>query len=168
MWPSTSGGRTSAPLRSGSPVSEAGRRAAIRPPETSMSCLLPSGSVALANRTPLLVGDGARFLAGLRDGGARGHGHQAGVVGDGDEVEAHADRPGGVARRSIVDAGEQTALPGGGSELLIDLQDLRLLAVELRHQAERQAEIARADIDAADAGHLADGVDVVDCLLGLD
>ena len=57
--------------------SEAGRRAAIRPPETSMSCLLPSGSVALVSRTPLLVGDGARFLAGLRHGSARGHGHQA-------------------------------------------------------------------------------------------
>jgi hypothetical protein len=39
--------------------------------------LLPSGSVALASRTPSLVGDGARFLAGLCHGSTRGHGHQA-------------------------------------------------------------------------------------------
>src|SRR5882672_3920230 len=122
MWPSTSGGRTSAPPRSRSPV-VGGRRAAIRPPETSMSCLLPSGSVALASLTPLLVGDGARFLAGLRDRGARGHCHEAGVIGDGDELEAHADCPGSVARRSVVDAGEQVALLGGGGQLLVDLED---------------------------------------------
>src|SRR5918995_898060 len=168
IWPSTSGGRTSAPPRSRSPPWEAGRRAAIRPPRTSMSCLLPSGSVALASRTPLLVGDGARFLAGLCHGSTRSHCHQARIVGDGHEMEAHADRPRGVACRAVVDAGEQAALLGGGDELLVDFQDLRLLAVELGHQAERQAEIARADIDAADARHLADGVDVVDRLLGLD
>src|SRR6185436_6403529 len=168
IWPSTSGGRTSAPLRSRSPLSEAGRRAAIRPPETSMSCLLPSGIVALASRTPLLVGDGARFLAGLGDGGAGSHGHQAGIVGDGHELEALADDLGGIARRGVMDAGELAALLHRGDELVVDRQHLRLVAVELGHQAERQAEVGGADIDAADARHVEDGVDVVDRLLGLD
>src|SRR5882757_4033535 len=173
MWPSTSGGRMSAPPRSSVSLAvvespEAGRRAAIRPPWTSMWCRLPSGSVALAKSTPLLVGDRARFLAGLGDRGACRHGHQATVVGDGDEAEALADHLGGVARRAVMDAGELVALLDGGQKLVVDRQDLRLIAIELGHQAERQAEVAGADIDAADARHVEDGVDIVDRLLRLD
>src|SRR3984893_10731579 len=173
MWPSISGGRTSAPPRSSMSVrvvgsSAAGRRAAIRPPWTSICRRLPSGSVALAIRTPLLVGDRARFLAGLSDRGARRHGHEPRVVGDGDETEALADHLGGVARRAVVDAGEQVAFLDGGQKLVVDRQDLGLVAVELRHQAERQAEVTGVDIDAADARHVEDGVDIVDRLLRLD
>src|SRR5438552_8176316 len=172
IWPSTSGGSTSAPFRAraslGSAWPEAGMRAAIRPPSTSMSRLLPSGSVALAKSTPLLVGDRAGFLAGLGDGRARRHGHQARIVGDGDEAKTLADHLGGVARRTVVDAGEQVAFLDGGQKLVVDRQDLRFVAIELGHQAERQAEVAGADIDAADARHVEDGVDIVDRLLGFD
>src|SRR5258707_9305532 len=128
IWPSTSGGRTSAPFRSraslGSVWPEAGRRAAMRPPKTSMSRLLPSGSVALAKSTPLLVGDRAGFLAGLGDRRARRHGHQARVVGDGDEAEALADHLGGVARGAVVVAAEQGGFLGGGPRRALDPRGL--------------------------------------------
>ena len=51
MCPSTSGGKSITP---GSPV-VGGRRAAMRPSLISMSCLLPSGSVALRDNHPIFA-----------------------------------------------------------------------------------------------------------------
>ena len=145
---------------------EGGRRCALPGRRCAVGCRPAGWRWRTARR--YFVSHLARFLAGLGDGGAGGHGHQAAVVGDGDEAEALADHLGGIARRAVVDAGELAALLGGGQQLVVDRQNLRLLAVELGHQAERQAEVAGADIDAADARHVEDGVDIVDRLLGLD
>ena len=65
----------------------------------------------------LLVCRRADFLAECADGSPCGHRHQAGVVGDGAELEAHAEGFGGVAGRAVVDAGELLALLAGGDQL---------------------------------------------------
>ena len=69
-----------------------GRRSALPEPRCRACCR--RAAWRWLSRTPLLVGDGARFLAGLRHGGARGHGHQAEVVGDGARTGSPCRSPG--------------------------------------------------------------------------
>src|SRR6185437_12758114 len=63
MWPSTSGGITSTP--GSEPVG--GRRAMMRPSRMSMSCWLPSGSVALRIMRPVLADLRPRVLGRVED-----------------------------------------------------------------------------------------------------
>src|SRR5579859_3266477 len=93
----------------------------------------------------------AGFLAGLCDGGARGSRHQAGIVHDGDEAEAHADRARGIGRAAAVNAGVDLALVALLENLVVQRQDFRLVAVEPRRQTIGETEIRRADVDAGHA-----------------
>ena len=94
--------------------------------------------------------------------------HQSAIVEDGDEAEPRGDHARRIGAGRVVDSGEPSVPAGRRDELLVDRNDVRLLAIEHRLQAEREAEIARADIDAADPRHVENAVDVVDRLLGLD
>src|SRR5262249_32775990 len=85
--------------------------------------------------------DLAGVLAGDGDLGGRGACNQACVVRERHEAEAHADHARRVDPGGVVDAGELAALAGGLDQLLVDLENLRLLAVEHRLHAEREAEI---------------------------
>src|SRR5262249_30864257 len=121
--------------------------ALLRPPRPLIASSV--GVFPMEEQRPcqrLLVGDRAGVLAAGGDCVAGGQRHQAGVIGDGDEAEALADHLRGIAWRAVMDAGEQVALLAGGQEFIIDSQYLWLVAIELGHQAERQAEIAGADI----------------------
>ena len=50
----------------------------------------------------------------------------------------------------------------------VDREDLRLLAIEHRLHSERETEIAGADINPGDAGHVQDPVEIVERFLRLD
>src|SRR6266404_9364165 len=65
-----------------------------------------------------------------------------------------------------MDPGIEAALAALLYDLLVDLQDLRLVAFELWHQARGEAEIRRADIDAVDAFDVEDLLHVLDRRLG--
>ena len=136
--------------------------------ESDRACAAPISADAAVRpvASPTLRRDVARRLAGRRHRLARRPRHQAAVVGDGDEAEAHADHPRGIGGGAVVDAGELAVLLARRQQLLVDAEDQRLLAVEDRDQAEREAHVGRADIDAADARHVEDLVDVVDRLPG--
>src|ERR1700737_447944 len=76
----------------------------------------------------------ARFLPRLRDLHFRVGRHQAALVRQGHELEAHIDRAHRAVGAAAMDAGIEAALAAFPHDLLVDLEDLRLLAVELRHQ----------------------------------
>src|SRR5665647_1478807 len=64
-------------------------------------------------------------------------------------------------------SGAEAALAALLHDLLVDLEDLRFVTVEFRHQAIGKAEIGRADIDAVDALDIEDRFHVLDRGLGL-
>src|ERR1700750_297291 len=85
-----------------------------------------------------------------------GH-HQANLVGERHQLEAHVDGACRAFGAAAMDAGVEAALAAFADDLLIDLQDLRLVAIKLRHQAIGEAEVGRADINAVDALDIEDG-----------
>src|SRR5882724_10910034 len=109
----------------------------------------------------------AGILAGLGDlHPGIGH-HQSAFVGQRHELEAHVDRPHRAIGAAAVDAGMKAALAALLDDLLIDLENFRLVAVELRHQSIGEAEIGGTDIDAVDPFHIEDRFHVLDRGLGL-
>src|SRR5450756_1171 len=88
--------------------------------------------------------------------------HQPALVRQGHELEAHVDGAHGALRAAAMDAGIEAALAAFLDDLLVDLEDLRLVAIELRHQAVGEAEIGGADIDAVDALDIEDRFHVLD------
>src|SRR3954451_20284101 len=82
-----------------------------------------------------------RFLAGLVDLHLGVGLHQAALVRQRHELEAHVDRAHRAVRARTVDPRMQTALAALLDDLLVDLEDFRLVAIELRHQAVGEAEI---------------------------
>ena len=173
MWPSTSGGRTSAPARSSvwpgaaAPRLGGGRRSAR--PRSRCVAALPSGRRGVGEQASALLRRrlAPASLRAVDRGRARPW-----PSGRSRWRWCTKRKPMPIIWRRRPPCrcgGRRTGCAScGGRELLVDRQDLRLLAVELRHQAERQAEVGRADIDAADARHVEDGVDIVDRLLRLD
>src|SRR5258705_1711025 len=95
-----------------------------------------------------------------------GH-HQPALVRQRHELEAHVDRAHRAVGAAAMDAGIEAALAAFLHDLLIDLQDLRLVAVELRHQPVGKAEIGGTDIDAVDALDIEYRFHVFDRGLGL-
>src|SRR6266481_8364424 len=89
----------------------------------------------------------AGILAGLRDLHLGVGHHQAALVRQRDELEAHIDRAHRALGAGAVDARMQAALAALFYDLLIDLENFRLVAVEFWHQAIGEAEIGRPDID---------------------
>src|SRR3979411_2794387 len=79
-----------------------------------------------------------------------GH-HQAALVRQRHELEAHVDRAHRALGARAVDAGVKAALAAFLDDLLVDLEDFRLVAIELRHQAVGKAEVGGADVNAVDA-----------------
>src|SRR6185503_4283359 len=73
--------------------------------------------------------------------------HQPDFVRQRHQLEAHVDGPNRAIGTGAVDAGIEAALAAFLDDLLIDLEDFGLVAVELRHQAVGEAEVGRADID---------------------
>src|SRR5689334_8093839 len=72
----------------------------------------------------------AGLLASQRDSSASRRLHQTGIVHDGDEAEAHADRARCIGGTAGVNARVDLALVAFLEDLVVDLQDLRLIAVE--------------------------------------
>src|SRR2546429_4945288 len=108
----------------------------------------------------------ARILAGLvhlHPGIGR---HQPDFVRQRHDLEAHVDGAYGTFGAGAVDAGIEAALAALFDDLLVDLQDFRLVAVKLRHQAIGEAQVGRADIDAVDAFDVEDRFHVLDRRLG--
>src|SRR6185503_1766377 len=95
-----------------------------------------------------------------------GH-HQPALVRQRHQLEAHVDRSHRALGAGAVDAGMKAALAALLDDLLIDLEDFRFVAVELRHQAVGEAEVGGADIDAVDALDVEDRFHVLDRGLGL-
>ena len=115
MWPSTSGGRTRAPPRSRSPPWRGGEEGGD-PPSLNLDVVLAAvgqrgvaepHAVTCRRWRPLPCGSAPRQCARPWPSGLSRWRWCT-------KLEAHADRPGGVARRAVVDAGEQAALLGGG------------------------------------------------------
>src|SRR4051812_6959371 len=101
-----------------------------------------------------VLGLAVRLLAGLghlHSGIGR---HQAALVRQGHELKAHIDRAHRAVRTAAMDAGIEPALAALLHYLFIDLQDFRLLAVELWHQAVGVTEVRGTDVDACDALHV--------------
>src|ERR1700738_1887181 len=90
------------------------------------------------------------ILAGLRHLHLGVGRHQSAFVRQGHELEAHVDRARRALGAAAVDAGIEAALAAFLDDLLIDLEDFRLVAIELRHQPIGEAEIGGTDIDAVD------------------
>ena len=67
-----------------------------------------------------------------------------------------------------MEASVEAAIISFPDEALVDLQHLRLLAVEPRHQAQREAEITWSDVDPVDARDIEDPFEIVERLLSLD
>src|ERR1700712_3009550 len=89
-------------------------------------------------------------------------GHQAAVIGDGAELEAHLHHARSISGRSIVETSKLAMSFAGRQQLAVDFHDNRLLAIEDGDHAQRQAHVGRSDIDAADARNTQNLVDVVD------
>src|SRR5450631_876554 len=115
----------------------------------------------------LLLRFAARILAGLRDLHLGVGHHQTALVGQGHELEAHVDRAQRAVGAAAMDAGMEPALAALLHDLLVNLENLRLVAIEFWHQAVGEAEIGRADIDAVDALDIEDRFHVLDGGLGL-
>src|SRR6185295_3517271 len=88
--------------------------------------------------------------------------HQPDFVRQRHQLEAHIDGAYRAFGAGAVDTGVEAALAAFLDDLLIDLQDFRLVAVELRHQAIGEAEVGGADIDAIDALDVEDRFHVFD------
>src|SRR6476469_418177 len=69
-----------------------------------------------------------------------GH-HQPALVRQGHELEAHVDRSHRAVGAAAMDTGIEPTLAALFHDLLVDLQDLRLVAVELRYQAVGETEV---------------------------
>src|SRR5689334_12670213 len=86
-----------------------------------------------------------RFAAGILPGFAdpvlRARRHDAAVVEQRHQLEAETDVLRRALRPRAMDAGVQLALVAFLDDLLIDLQDLRLFAVELRLEPVGEAEV---------------------------
>src|SRR5216684_1206121 len=95
-----------------------------------------------------------------------GH-HQSAFVRQRYELEAHIDRAHRALGAAAVNAGIEAALAALLHDLLIDLQDFRLVAVEPGHQPIGEAEVGGTDIDAVDALDVEDRFHVFDRRLGL-
>ena len=109
----------------------------------------------------------ARILAGLVHLHLGiGH-HQPALVRQRLELETHVDGAHRALGARAVDARMQAALAALLDDLLIDLENFRLVAVELWDQALGESEIGRADIDAVDALDIEDRFHVPDGGLGL-
>src|ERR1700677_2545948 len=76
-----------------------------------------------------------RFLAGLRDLHLGVGRHQSAVVEQGHELEAHVDRAHRAVGAAAVNAGIKATLAAFPDDLLVNLEDLRLVTIELGHQA---------------------------------
>src|SRR6266496_1922723 len=109
----------------------------------------------------------AGILAGLRDLQLGVGHHQSAFVRQRYELEAHIDRTHRALGAAAVNAGIETALAALLHDLLIDLQDFRLVAVELGHQPIGEAEVGGTDIDAVDAIDVEDRFHVFDRRPGL-
>src|SRR5215216_2133244 len=109
----------------------------------------------------------ARILAGLVHLHLGVGHHQAALVRQRHQLEAHVDGAHRAVGAGAVDAGIEAALAALLDDLLIDLENFGLVAVELRHQAVGEAEVGRADIDAVDALDVEDRFHVLDRGLGL-
>src|ERR1700738_5105328 len=107
------------------------------------------------------------ILAGLRNPLLGRDRQQSAVIEQGHHFEAHIDGLSGASRAAAMDAGRDAALTAFLDQLFVDLQDLGLFAVELRHQAIGKAEIAGADIDSGDALDVENGFHVLDRGFGL-
>src|SRR5882672_4875326 len=108
----------------------------------------------------------SRLAAGLFPGLVHlhlgvGH-HQSAFVRQRHELEAHVDRAHRAIRAAAVNAGIEAALAALLYDLLIDLEDFRLVAVEFWHQPVGEAEIGGTDIDAVDALDIEDRFHVLD------
>src|SRR5690348_9473020 len=95
-------------------------------------------------------------------------GQEAAVISDRYQAKARADHSRGVNRTGAVDPSIEAALVRLPDEALVDFQHLRLLAVEPRHQAQREAEITWSDVDPVDARDIEDSLEIVERLLSLD
>src|SRR6478752_5192658 len=109
----------------------------------------------------------AGVLAGLRDLHLSVGHHQSAFVRQRYELEAHIDRAHRALGAATVNAGIETALSALLHDLLVDLEDFRLAAVELGHQPIGEAEVGGTDIDAVDALDIEDRFHVFDRRLGL-
>src|ERR1700682_2586242 len=108
----------------------------------------------------------AGILAGLPDLHPGIGRHQSAFIRQRHELEAHVDRAHRALGAAAVDARIQAALAALLHDLLIDLQDFRLLAIEFWDQTVGKAEIGGADIDAVDAVDIEDRFHVFDRRLG--
>src|SRR3979490_2141481 len=104
----------------------------------------------------------AGALARDRDLLTRSARHQGAVVCQRDEAEAHFYHAGRVSAGRVVYAGKLSAPPRRFDQFFVDREYLGLFAIEHRLHAERKPKIARTDVDAADARHVKDRIDVVD------
>src|SRR6266481_8474404 len=77
--------------------------------------------------------------------------HQSAFVRQRHELEAHIDRAHRALGAAAVNAGIETALAALLHDLLIDLEDFRLAAVELGHLHIGEAEVGGTDINAVDS-----------------
>src|SRR5436305_5366382 len=88
-----------------------------------------------------------RILPCLRDLHPRIGRHQPAFVGQRHQLEAHVDCARGTFSAAAMDARVEPALAAFLDDLLINLEDFRLVAIELGYEAIGEAEIGRADID---------------------
>src|SRR6202012_2212197 len=119
-----------------------------------MGCLLGPNLGSPRDRRGEREDEALRLAAGILAGLVHlhlgvGH-HQPAFVRQRHELEAHVDGAHRAFGTRAMDAGIEVALAALLDDLLVDLEDLRLIAVELRHQAIGEAEVRRADIDAVD------------------
>src|SRR5712671_1159844 len=106
------------------------------------------------------------LLAGLVHLHPRVGHHQPAFVRQRHEFEAHVDRAHRAVRAAAVNAGIEPALAALFDDLLIDLENFRLVAVELWHQPVGEAEIGGTDIDTVDALDIEDRFHALDRGLG--
>src|SRR5690349_3595002 len=93
----------------------------------------------------------AGFLAGRVDLHLGVGRHQADLVRQRHQLEAHVDRTHRAFGARAMDAGVELALLALLDDLLVDFQDFWLGAIQLRLEAIGETEIGRADIDTVDA-----------------
>src|SRR3954451_5965881 len=112
-----------------------------------------------------------RLAAGLFPGLRNLHAgidlHQPDLVRQRHELEAHVDGADGAFGAAAMDTGIEAALAAFLHDLLIDLEDLRLVAVELRHETIGETEVGRPDVYAVDAFNVENGFHVLDRRPGL-
>src|SRR5665213_4025330 len=92
----------------------------------------------------------AGLLAGLRDLHLGVGHHQSAFIGQRHQLETHVDGAHRAVGAAAMDAGMEAALAALLDDLLVDLEDLRLVTIELWHQTVGETEVRGADIDAVD------------------